>query len=94
MVFCTYCGRAFNRNEHLQRHILTRKPKIRADMLSNKPAAVCLRCPVHQIPKYDRSSASSATSLSRAGKFYLLSYSQLVRTSILIYSQGSCAKAL
>lgn len=25
MVFCTYCGQSFTRDEHLERHILTRK---------------------------------------------------------------------
>ena len=25
MVFCTYCGQAFTRDEHLERHILTRE---------------------------------------------------------------------
>src|SRR5690242_10501160 len=25
MVFCTYCGRSFARNEHLERHVLTRR---------------------------------------------------------------------
>lgn len=24
MVFCTYCGHSFTRDEHLERHILTR----------------------------------------------------------------------
>lgn len=24
MVFCTYCGQSFTRDEHLERHILTR----------------------------------------------------------------------
>jgi hypothetical protein len=28
MVFCVYCGRAFSRHEHLQRHVLTRKLKL------------------------------------------------------------------
>lgn len=25
MVFCTYCGQSFTRDEHLERHILTRE---------------------------------------------------------------------
>ena len=25
MVFCTYCGQSFTRDEHLERHILTRR---------------------------------------------------------------------
>lgn len=35
MVFCTYCGQSFTRDEHLERHILTRKSPRRGEKASN-----------------------------------------------------------
>jgi len=85
MVFCTYCGQSFTRDEHLERHILTRwSPSIGSvDHLFETNSS--------KIPMSNRSNASHVTCPSHGGMF---SESHIDPASILTFQPGICCNAI
>jgi len=69
MVFCTYCGHSFTRDEHLERHILTRKSSSTdtlSPLLINHIRHQCQAFQVLHLPHVVCSPRSSSKTLHRS----------------------------